>query len=170
MRQRTPLWSLVVTCENHTLFRGFACHHANSGSVVAVKWNAADGRFCLLLDLCLGFGRAVPVGKDKDAFLDSFLEFIVCIDLDCAALAVFKSTVVKILLDIVENFLDLGGDSFEGKRFLLESVTTHKLDSAILKVALTDCKAHGDTLDLIVGKLESGTLVVGIVIFNAYAE
>ena len=113
MRQRTPLSSLVVSCENHTLFRRLACHHADARSVVSVKWNAADGRFCLLLDFCLCLGCAVPVGKDKDTFFDFFLEFVVCVDLDSAALTVFKGTVVEILLDVVENLLDLGCYSFE---------------------------------------------------------
>ena len=54
-------------------------------------------------------------------------------------------------------------DAFQRTCILFERVTAHHLDGAVLQVACAEHQTNGNTLQLVVGKLESGTLVVRVV-------
>ncbi len=120
--------------------------------------------------LRLGLGSPVPMGKDKYAILYINLELFVRVHYDCPAVTEFKSAFKETFLDIVEfggymihNSLDRICVSFS------ESVAAHYLYGAFLNVTLADGESYRNALNLIVGELESWTLIVGIVIFHTDA-
>ena len=68
-----------------------------------------------------------------------------------------------VLLDVLEQILDILGNALNAAGLLLECVSAHHFDGAVLQVAGTENQAYGHTFQFIVGELEAGTLVVGIV-------
>ncbi len=71
------------------------------------------------------------------------------------------------LLHVVESVLHALHDAVEAHVLLLQRVAAHDLYGVILEVATAHDKAHWHALQLIIGKLEARTLIVGIVILNA---
>ncbi len=81
-----------------------------------------------------------------------------------------ESLLIYVGLDILQKVFNETGNPFKRLYLLLESVAAHNLHCAVFNVACTDCEAHRHTLEFIVGKLEAGALVIGIVIFHADPE
>lgn len=160
----------IVACEDHPLGRRLAGDHTYAGGLVAIERYAADGSLCLLLDLLLCLGGAVPVGEDESTLLDLHLELLVGVHGTGERLTMGESFLVDILLNVLKKVLAVGSYALEGGGMLLECVAAHHLDDTVLDVACSDGQTHGHTLELIVGELEAGTLVVGIVELHAHAE
>ena len=75
-----------------------------------------------------------------------------------------------ITLYIIEKSSNTLHDTIETYVFFFERITTHHLYGVVLEVSSTHNKTYGNTLELIVCKLKSWTLVVGVVIFHAHAQ
>ena len=54
-----------------------ACDHIYARSLLKGKRHAANGGLCLLLDLCLGLGCAVPMAEEEASVLHALLELVV---------------------------------------------------------------------------------------------
>ncbi len=81
-----------------------------------------------------------------------------------------ESLIEDVFLNLFKKVFAILSNAFDWCDVLFESVAAHNLDSAVLDVACADGQAYGYALELVVGKFESGTLIVGIVKLDAYAE
>ena len=124
----------------------------------------------VLLDLGLGLGRAVPVAEEEAAVLDALLELVVVVALVDVGVAEGHRLAVDVLLDLLQKALDAVGDAVEAYLLLLQRVAAHQLHGVVLEVAATHDEAHRHTTQLVVGKLEAGALVVGVVILHGDAH
>ena len=81
-----------------------------------------------------------------------------------------ESLLVNAGLYLLKQCLHAGCYAFQRLNLLLEGVATHHLNSSVLNVTRTYCKTHGNTLQFIVGKLESGTAIFSVIILDTDAE
>ena len=106
--------------------------------------------------------------KYEAAFFYLHLELVVSLYGACHGLAEFEGFLEYVALDFLQEALHVVLYSFERYYGLFERVAAHDLYGSVGYVAGSEYEAHGDTLQLVVGKLESGTLIVGIVVFDRY--
>ena len=74
-----------------------------------------------------------------------------------------------VLLNVIQEGVYALSQSVKTYGLFLQGIATHNLYGAVLKVASAHYHAYWHTFQLVVGKLKSRTLVVGIVIFHGYA-
>ena len=110
------------------------------------------------------------MSEQEAALLNLLLELIPCVDLVGHVQALLQGLVIDVLLNLLKQILDILLDALERCAVLLERVTAHDLDGALLNVARTQNQTHRHSLELVVGKLEAWTLVVGIVILDRHAQ
>ena len=154
---------LIAACDDDAIFGGFAADHVGARGLLVSERHAADGGLCLFLDLCFGLGSAVPVAEEETAVLDTLLEFLVVVALVDAFVAILAGFFENVLLDFVQKTFHILCDALDRAGFLFQCVAAHHFDGAVLQVACTQHETYGNTLQLVVGKLETGTFVVGIV-------
>ena len=109
------------------------------------------------------------MAEEETAVLDALLELLVVVALVDVLVAILAGLLEDVLLNVVQQLLDILGNTLQRTRLLLERITAHHLDGAVLQVAGTQHKAYGNSLQLVVGKLKAGTLVVRVVELDADA-
>ena len=107
------------------------------------------------------------MGEDEATLFDFLLELVIGLDGAGHRLAHGLRLLKEVLLNVIEHLLNGVFDSFEREHALLVGISSEHLDCAVLKVAETESEADGNTLDLIIGKFETGTFVVGVVELDA---
>ena len=110
------------------------------------------------------------MAEEEAAVLDTFLELLVVVALVDMSVAIAACFLEDVVLNVVEHFLHALHDTVEADRLFLQGVTTHDLDGVVFQVAATHDEAYRNTLELVVGKLEARTLVVGVVVLHADAQ
>ena len=110
------------------------------------------------------------MSKYEAALLNLLLELLVGVNSHGVLLAVVERLLVDALLDIVEQLCYIFLDALARDGLFLQGVAAHHLHGVVLEVAATHHEAYGYTLELVVGELESGALVVGIVVLHADAH
>ena len=110
------------------------------------------------------------MAEEEAAVLDALLELVVVVALVDVGVAEGHRLAVDVLLDLLQKALDAVGDAVEAYLLLLQRVAAHQLHGVVLEVAATHDEAHRHTTQLVVGKLEAGALVVGVVILHGDAH
>ena len=110
------------------------------------------------------------MAEEEAAVLDALLELVVVVALVDVGVAEGHRLAVDVLLDFLQKALDAVGDAVEAYLLLLQRVAAHQLHGVVLEVAATHDEAHRHTTQLVVGKLEAGALVVGVVILHGDAH
>ena len=128
---------LIAAGDDDAGLRGFAADHIDTRSLLDAEGYATDGGLRLFLDLCLGLGCAVPVAEEESAVLYLLLELLIVVALKDVGIAIVLSLFEDVGLDVVEQLLYVFGDSLDRTGLLLQCITTHDLDGAVLQVAGT---------------------------------
>ena len=110
------------------------------------------------------------MSQDESTLLNLFLEFFVSIYLVDVFVAVLQRLLVDVLLDFFQQVLYVFFDAFARTSFLFQRITTHDFHRVVFQVAATHYQTYRYTLQFIVCKLESRTLVVGVVVFHGDAH
>ena len=106
------------------------------------------------------------MSQNEAAFFNLFLEFLVAVHAGDAAVAVIERFLIDICLNVLKQILHVLFDTLAGTCLLLQCIATHDFHCIVLQVAATHHQTNGNTLHLIVGKLEARTFVVGIVVLH----
>ena len=110
---------LVTSCDKDTSFAGFSADHIHARCLFYAEWHTTDGGLRVFLNLCLGFGCAVPMAKEEAAVLDTLLELFVVVAFVDARVAVCLSFLEDVLLNVCKELLYVCCDAFQGTCFLL---------------------------------------------------
>ena len=110
------------------------------------------------------------MAQEEAAVLHTLLELLVVVALVDACIACILGLLEDILLYFVQQVLDVLLYALHGDVLLLQGIAAHNLHQTLFQIAGTQNQTHGHTLQFVVGKLESGTLVVGIVVLHAHAH
>ena len=109
------------------------------------------------------------MAEEESAVLDAFLELVVVVAGVYLRVSPCPGFLEDVSLDVFQQFLHVFLDAFQGHGLFLERVSSHHFDGAVLDVSFSHHEPDGDALQLVVGKLEAGTFVVGVVILHADA-
>src|SRR5574344_5714 len=156
---------LVTSCYEDTFDSRFARDHVRTRSLFEVERHATYCSLRILLDLSFSLGSAVPVAEEEPAIRYALLEFIVIITFEDMSVTESLGFIEDIILDIIKQFLHLFYNTIHGERLFLERIAAHHLDCTVFKVTATHAQTYRYTFQLIIGKLETGTFVVSIIIF-----
>ena len=123
---------LVSSRKEDTTSGGLACHHTLTRCRIAIERDATDGCLRLVLDLLLCLRRAIPMRHDEYSLLDLLLELLVGIHIDDIGLAMVVCLLEDVRLDLLQQVLYILLDARDRTGLLLQGITTHHLDRAVL--------------------------------------
>ena len=142
-------------------------NHVHAFCLFIGERNATYGRLRVFFNsgLCL-FG-SVPMAEEEAAIFHAFLEFFVVIAFVNVSIAIGTGLLKEIVLNVFQQVLHAFHDTVEADVLLFQGVTPHDFYRIVLQVATAHHETHRYTFQFVVGELETGALVVRVVVFNA---
>ena len=109
------------------------------------------------------------MAEEEAAVLDTLLELLIIVTLVDVRIAVVLGLLEDVLLYVVQQLLYMLHDAFHGNVLLFQGVSAHDLHHAFFQISGAKYDAYGYSAQFVVGKLETRTLIIAIVIFHAYS-
>ena len=103
---------LIAASYDDALCSGLARYHIHARCLFEHERHAAYCCLCVLLDLGLSLGCAVPMAEEESAILDALLELLVVVALVDVGITIVESLLEYVVLNVVEQFLNIFGNSF----------------------------------------------------------